>query len=158
MKDLPRFRHRNPDEVHDLVAHILTNKVDTRSTLRRLVERDDHSFRAIFDPRYFVLADGEPTPTKSQWNNLKKKLKRTAPDIFVFKDHGQDECEPGTPGCYYVDFGFFLEREQPLAADRGRPQRGFRDSTAGNKRDDWRGRDDRTRPGPSPRTRRGRGG
>lgn len=158
MKDLPRFRHRNPDEVYDIVAHILTNKVDTRSTLRRLVEREDHSFRAVFDPRYFVLADGTLEPSKSQWNNLKKKLKRSAPDIFVYKDHGQEDCEPGTPGCFYVDFGFFLEREQPGAAERPRGQRGFRDSIRSEKREDWRRRDDHTRPGPSPRTRRGRGG
>ncbi|RJP19479.1 MAG: hypothetical protein C4527_26570, partial [Candidatus Omnitrophota bacterium] len=60
--------------------------------------------------------------------------------------------------CFYVDFGFFVEREQPIAAERARAQRGFRDSVRGGKQEDWRRRDGLTRPGPSPRTRRGRGG
>ncbi len=157
MKALPQFRRRHAEEVHDLVAHILTNKVDARSALRRVVEREDRSFRAIFEPRYFVLAEGESEPTKSQWNNLKKKLKRASSDTFVFKDHGREDCEPGTPGCFYVDFGFFAERDEPSAAARARAQRGLRNSLREDKREDWRKHDERTRPGPSPRTRRGRG-
>ncbi|MCA9903760.1 MAG: hypothetical protein KC547_07890 [Anaerolineae bacterium] len=157
MKDLPHFRHRHADEVRDLIAHILTNKTDERSTLLRLVERGDHSYRAIFDSRYFVLAEGEDEPTKSQWNNLKKKLKRAASDIFVFKDHGRIDCQPGKPGCWYVDFGFFAERARPQSP--GKPTaRDSREPFRDGKRADWRNLDDRNRPGPSPRTRRGRGG
>ncbi len=155
MKDLPHFRRRNADEVRDLAAHILTNKTDDRSALLRLIQRDDHSFRAIFAPRYFVLAEGEDEPTKSQWNNLKKKLKRAASDIFVFKDHGRIDCEPGSPGCWYVDFGFFAEHARPQALEKVQTSR---DSFRGGKRADWRNLDERNRPGPSPRTRRGRGG
>jgi hypothetical protein len=110
MKDLPRFRSRDPQAAQAFIAHILTNKADARSALVRLSERQDHSFRAIFAARFFVLNPGETEPSKSQWNNLKKKIKRAAPDVFVFKEHGTTDCAPGQPGCYYIDFAYFLQR------------------------------------------------
>lgn len=116
MKDLPRFRARDPELVKPFVAHILTNKDDPRSAFVRLIEHPDHSFRAVFAARFFVLNPGETTPSKSQWNNLKKKLKRAAPDVFIFKDHGSIDCAPGTPGCYYLDFAYFLVRTDPKDA------------------------------------------
>jgi hypothetical protein len=119
MKDLPRFRRRDPEHVEAFIAHILTNKVDPRTTLRRLIERADHSFRAVFDPRFFVLSEGETEPSRSQWNNLKKKLKRAAPDAFIFKDHGREDCAPGKPGCYYIDFGYFAAYDAPKARPSG---------------------------------------
>lgn len=130
MRDLPRFRRRSPEDVRIFMTHILTNKVDARSALVRLVERDDHSFRAIFAARYFVINPGESEPSKSQWNSLKKKLKRAAPDAFIFKEHGPCECEPGRPGCCYLDFGYFAERIEPgaqaarAAQPSPRPRRG----------------------------------
>ena len=117
MRALPRFRRRDPEQVEPFIAHILTNKVDPRTTLRRLIERQDHSFRAVFEARFFVLSEGETEPTRSQWNNLKKKLKRAAPDTFIFKEHGREDCAPGKPGCYYIDFGYFAAHDAP----RSRP-------------------------------------
>jgi hypothetical protein len=57
-----------------------------------------------------VLADGATEPSKSQWNSLKKRFKRAAPYVFMFKEHGAAECEGGA--CYYLDFGFF-EDDRP---------------------------------------------
>jgi hypothetical protein len=109
MKSLPLFRRRPYHEVRALVTGLLTNKQDARTALSTLIEREDHSFRAVFDARYFVLNEGESEPSKSQWNNLKKKFKRIAPFVFIFKEHGSAPCEDGTPGCYYIDFGYFVD-------------------------------------------------
>jgi hypothetical protein len=111
MKDLPRFRHRDYDKARAYAAEMLTNHVEPMTTLLRLTEREDHSFEAVFAARYFVLNEGETEPTKSQWNNLKKRFKRHDSSIFVFKDHGASACPDGNPGCYAIQFGYYAKRD-----------------------------------------------
>lgn len=116
MSDLPQFKHQRYDEVLKFLSEILTTPARTGSTiLLRLLEFDDGHYRAVFSPQYFLRADGRHEPTKSQWNTLKKRMKRHRPDVFVFKVHGETDCqaakvtEPKSPEerCYYIDFGFF---------------------------------------------------
>jgi hypothetical protein len=74
----------------------------------RLEEYEDGHYRAIFRPSYFILPEGQQQPSKSQWNSLKKRIKRHNPRVFIFKEHGETPCGAGDDGrCYYVDFGFF---------------------------------------------------
>ena len=77
----------------------------------QVITYDDNHFRAIFRKDYFALAEGQTEPSRSQWNTLKKHMKRLDNDVFVFKNYGEAPCganvrEPGAT-CYYVDFGFF---------------------------------------------------
>jgi hypothetical protein len=111
--DLPRFRRRAYAQVRDFAARLLTNREDEHTTLRQLIERDNNAYRAVFEARYFVLADGAAEPSKSQWNSLKKRFKRAAPYVFLFKEHGAADCAEGETGCYYLDFGFFEDDRQP---------------------------------------------
>lgn len=122
MKDLPRFRHRDYDTTRTFAAQMLTNHVDAISTLMRLTEREDHSFEAVFSARYFVLEDGVTEPTKSQWNSLKKRFKRSESSIFIFKDHGACACPDGEPGCFYLQFGYYAKRELDAPRPPQRPQ------------------------------------
>lgn len=109
MKDLPKFRRHNYDHVLELATEVMTRHPDTDvSYLRRLDALPDGHYRLAFDLAYFITEDGEPT--KSQWNSLKKKLKRHDKAIFVFKEHGTiaaGEQAGGTLG--YLEFGFFAE-------------------------------------------------
>lgn len=76
----------------------------------RLIEYGDGHYRAVFRPSYFILPEGQHQPSKSQWNSLKKKIKRHNPRVFIFKEHGEIPCGTGDSQderCYYVDFGFF---------------------------------------------------
>jgi hypothetical protein len=104
MRDLPPFRKLNRDQVQEFISALLTNeKSGAESQLIDLVEYPDGHYRAVFDPRYFVLGEGETEPSKSQWSSLKKKLKRHDASVFVFKEHGEIG---GAKRQYYVDFGF----------------------------------------------------
>ncbi|MCY3979649.1 MAG: hypothetical protein OXG23_16240 [Chloroflexi bacterium] len=83
------------------------------SSLLQLIEFDDHHFRAIFDLKQFQLAGGTQLPSKSQWNSLKKRLKRRDRSIFIFRQYGPIDC--GSHGkvsaaqtCLYLDFGFLV--------------------------------------------------
>lgn len=109
MSTLPRFRKRRREAVEDLAARMFTRPgSDTGTLLRRLVAFEDHHWRAIFDPSFFILPEGQTTPSKSQWNTLKKRMKRMDVSIFVYKEHGETRCDPDVDaGCFYVDFGFF---------------------------------------------------
>ncbi len=107
-KDLPAFKARNRAAVTAYVNQVFSHEGQSNGAyLQQLVEYDDHHFRAVFSPAYFSLLDGESQPSKSQWNNLKKKMKRHDKDIFLFKEHGEIITESGERG-YYVDFGFFV--------------------------------------------------
>lgn len=108
MKDLPKFRAKKYDEVHGYIANALLNpRANDKTQLVDLITYPDHHYRAIFKGSYFVLAEGQTEPTKSQWNSLKKHLKRINQQVFVYKDHGRADCEGEVP-CYYLDFGFFV--------------------------------------------------
>ncbi len=111
MKELPRFKARNREAVLDFIAEVLTNRQRPDQTcLVELVAYRDGHYRAIFDPAYFVLLEGQQQPSKSQWNSLKKKMKRRDRRVFIFKEHGEVPCprdHGGAGRCYYLDFGFF---------------------------------------------------
>ncbi len=89
MKALPPFKKRPYDATHDYIKTVLTGH-----------------YRATFDLRYFVLAAGHTEPSRSQWNGLKKKMKRHHRGVFVFKEHGILDSVDNPP-VGYVDFGFF---------------------------------------------------
>jgi hypothetical protein len=109
-KSLPIFKKRAFHEVEVFIAKMLTNHEFPQSMLRNLIEYEDNHFRAVFEQRFFVLLEGDREPTKSQWNNLKKKLKRSAPNLFIYKDHGALPCPDQDDGeCYFLDFGFFVD-------------------------------------------------
>ncbi len=109
MSTLPKFRKMRRDDVEAFINALLTQKheLPPRQYLRQLIEYDDKHFRAIFEPSYFMLAEGQSEPSKSQWNNLKKKIKRHDSRIFLFKEHGT--IQVAGEKLYYLDFGFFLE-------------------------------------------------
>jgi hypothetical protein len=109
VKELPKFQRRQFDEVHKFIAQLLTNpNYSIHTCLVELQTFDDGHFRALFKPEYFVLEAEQHSPTKSQWNTFKKRLKRHNPAIFVFKEHGAIEHQGQQ--CYYVDFGFLTPR------------------------------------------------
>lgn len=102
---LPKFKVRALEKVRELLEEVFTFK--DVCYLRELIPFEDGHYRAVFDPAFFVLAAGQVEPSKSQWNTLKKKLKRRDEKVFVFKEHG--EIVEGDARLYYLDFGFFAE-------------------------------------------------
>ncbi len=89
------------------MTSVLTNPAVGEDTqLISLDEYPDGHYRAWFLPTYFVLADGVTEPSKSQWNTLKKKLKRHDARAFVFKAYGEEVRDDQM--LYYLDFGFFV--------------------------------------------------
>ena len=116
MSDLPEFRKRRYDKVHSFASRAFLNpRQSDASRLVQLITYEDNHYRAIFRKDYFALPEGQTEPTRSQWNTLKKHMKRLEADVFVFKQHGEVPCggsvrEPGAP-CYYVDFGFFKSHD-----------------------------------------------
>lgn len=61
-------------------------------------------FRAFFQQGYFTIQPGKDAPSKSQWNTLKKHMKRLNRNVLVLKQTGHivQNNEP----VYFVDFGF----------------------------------------------------
>ncbi len=111
MKNLPQFKARPLAYARSLAADALTlpGAFDNPTQLVELIAYDDGHYRALFDPAYFVLPEGQSEPSKSQWNTLKKRFKRRNPQVFTFKEHGTFETSERK--LYYVDFGFFVERD-----------------------------------------------
>jgi hypothetical protein len=103
MKALPDFRARPIEEVRSLLERVFSHESTGQQThfLEVILYPDDH-YRAVFSLKYFTLADSTGSPSKSQWNNLKKRLKRHAPPVFVYKETGIL-----SEGRGYLDFGFF---------------------------------------------------
>lgn len=107
MKPLPTFRPRARDQVLEFITEVMTLGPDSdTSYMNSLIEHGDGHYRVLFDPAYFVLPAGQTEPSKSQWNNLKKRMKRHEPLVFVFKEHGE-AIGAGGKRCFYLDFGFF---------------------------------------------------
>lgn len=109
--ELPAFRKVKRSYAATLVHGALTGP--RGSSLLQLLEFDDHHFRVIFDLKQFQLAEGTQLPSKSQWNSLKKRLKRRDRSIFIFRQYGPIDC--GSQGktlaaqtCLYLDFGFLV--------------------------------------------------
>jgi len=69
-------------------------------------EREDQLYRAIFTLNYFQRDDApsEASPTKSQWNTLKKRMKRVNHGVFTSREHGIQDEDTG-----YVVFGFLRD-------------------------------------------------
>ena len=110
-RELPRFRKVKHQYAASLINAVLTGAQG--ASLSRLIEYNDHHFRVIFRQRYFQLSAGAASPSKSQWNTLKKKLKRRNRLIFVFREYGSCDCENAPGGitgkeCFYLDFGFMF--------------------------------------------------
>lgn len=78
--ELPEFRKVKRSYAAALVHGALTGPHG--SSLLQLIEFEDHHFRAVFDLKQFQLAEGQQLPSKSQWNSLKKRLKRRDRSIF----------------------------------------------------------------------------
>lgn len=113
MKDLPEFKRFNRDYVVSFVSQALTlPNHPEKSHFRRLVEYEDGHYGVIFALDYFASDD---TPTKSQWNSLKKKLKRHDKRVFIFKDHSLTNCDEGDGlvACGCLEFGFFAHEMRP---------------------------------------------
>lgn len=88
-----------------LIHSALSN--ERGSALLELIEYDDRHFRVVFAASYFQPAAGHGGPSKSQWNTLKKKLKRRDRTVFIFRDHGMLEASAAdTTVKYFLDFGF----------------------------------------------------
>ncbi len=108
MKTLPDFKPLPREYVESLLRRVLAHDAKGEMThLRELHAYEDGHYRVIFSPAYFTLTTDQTEPSKSQWNGLKKKLKRHEPRIFIFKDHGM--VPYGAERCGFLDFGFFAE-------------------------------------------------
>jgi len=106
--ELPTFRKVKRSYATTLIHSVLTGAEGP--ALIRLIEYADHHYRAIFADSYFQVAPGKTRPSKSQWNSLKKKLKRRNRHVFVFRKYGAIDCDAaGQAGCLYLDFGFLSE-------------------------------------------------
>jgi hypothetical protein len=102
MSDLPQFKSVNVEKAQSYIKDVLGHGDDT--PVLSISAQQGGYFRVIFAQRYFVLAEGQTVPSKSQWNTLKKRMKRVEKQVFVLKEHGQ------TPdGNLYLDFGFFKD-------------------------------------------------
>ena len=114
MEDLPPFKRRKRDDVLAFITAMLINEhsdSSEESHFIELVDYEDGHFRVLFNPRYFVVREGQTEPTKSQWNSLKKKLKRHDSSVFVFKEYGAAGANKSQ---YYLDFGFLPERPSAI--------------------------------------------
>ena len=69
-------------------------------------ELEDHLYRAVFALDYFQRDEPstETAPSKSQWNTLKKRMKRINHGVFTSREHGILEEQIG-----YVVFGFLRD-------------------------------------------------
>ncbi len=110
--ELPTFRRVKKTYAATVIHGVLSGP--RGSALLELIEYDDHHYRAIFAASYFQMALGKDIPSKSQWNTLKKKLKRRNRSIFVFREHGQIDCASVGAAqperiCLFLDFGFLLQ-------------------------------------------------
>ncbi len=103
--ELPEFRPVKRAYAARLLHSALSN--ERGAALLELIEYDDRHYRAVFAASYFQPAAGHDGPSKSQWNTLKKKLKRRDRSIFIYREHGilQESAAGKTPR-YFLDFGF----------------------------------------------------
>jgi hypothetical protein len=105
LKELPDFQRRQQDEVAAFLKQAFTHpNQPEKSYFRKLIGFDDGHFRAVFSLDYLGSVE---TPSKSQWNSLKKKLKRHGKRIFIFKEHGLLSCDTPDEHCGYIEFGYF---------------------------------------------------
>jgi vancomycin permeability regulator SanA len=101
MTGLPTFRKVTLNKAARFAQQVFGDKLAT------VIAKENDSYRAVFAVNYFTLQPDADAPSKSQWNTLKKRMKRVNKGVFVFKAHG-DTTHEGTPR-YYVDFGFLTD-------------------------------------------------
>ncbi len=111
MNDIPQFRKVQRRHAASIAHGVFSGP--RGAALLQLIEYDDHHFRAVFDLKHFQLAPGNSLPSKSQWNSLKKRLKRRDRSLFIFRKYGTIDCAAGgkpvkADTCLYIDFGFLL--------------------------------------------------
>jgi hypothetical protein len=103
MSDLPLFdRSRSLEMVRSYLSRVFKHGAD--GYLRDLLVFDDGHYRAVFDSFYFTIGEGRSEPSRSQWNTLKKHMRRLDRSVFIFKEYGFLD-----DGLAYVDFGFFVD-------------------------------------------------
>ena len=103
--EIPTFRHVKRSYVARLIHSALSN--ERGSALLELIEFEDNHFRVVFAASYFQLAAGSDGPSKSQWNTLKKKLKRRDRSIFIYRAHGKlQSAAAESDDKYFLDIGF----------------------------------------------------
>jgi len=101
MSNLPEFDTQRPyDMVERFARRVFTR--GNKTHLHDLVSFEDGHYRAIFEADYFILQPEKTEPSKSQWNTLKKHIKRIDRRTFIFKKNGTTD-----EGRYWIDFGFF---------------------------------------------------
>ncbi len=106
--ELPEFEPRTVEQVLPFAKSVFGDSLVT------LQPYEDGHFRAIFRKTHFTIHEGATEPSKSQWNTLKKQMKRRNRGVFIFKEHGKFDCArmdaedvTADDECYFVDFGFF---------------------------------------------------
>lgn len=109
--ELPEFRKTQYTYAMKFINSVLSGAGG--ASLIRLESFEDNHFRAIFTPRYFQLAPDSSQPSKSQWNTLKKKMKRRNHSVFIFREYGAIDCQTKNrktnDKCLYIDFGFLYD-------------------------------------------------
>lgn len=100
MSNLPELSPKSLDEVKNFAEEAFSrNKVNYFVSVEK---KESNLFRVFFDPTYFVIQPDRTEPSKSQWNTLKKHIKRLNSSVFVSKFHGLQNNR------YFVDIGFFV--------------------------------------------------
>lgn len=98
---LPDLRPTHPDYAERYAAQVFGER------LIAVLPLPDHTFRAVFAVDYFTIQAGNTAPSKSQWNTLKKRMKRVNRGVFVLKQTGTVQHQ-GTDHPY-IDFGFLSD-------------------------------------------------
>lgn len=108
---LPEFRKTKYEYAMKFVNSVFMGAGG--ASLVRLETFEDNHFRAIFRPSYFQTSEDTTIPSKSQWNTLKKKMKRRNHAIFIFRKYGTINCGGSKPSatetCLYMDFAFLYD-------------------------------------------------
>ncbi|TVR18933.1 MAG: hypothetical protein EA396_13095 [Anaerolineaceae bacterium] len=98
MSGLPEFKEVTVGYARNFIQTVLGNR------LIRLEAMNGNAFRAVFSKEYFALGDDQTEVSKSQWNTMKKRMKRVNRDVFIFRRYGT-----ASDGNLYVQFGFFVD-------------------------------------------------
>jgi hypothetical protein len=101
MQELPNFQDVPPGYAHNYAQTVLGN------SLRELLPQPKGYYRALFDVTYFTIQPGNDKPSKSQWNTLKKRMKRINRGVFILREYGEIAYD-GETLCY-IDFGFLQD-------------------------------------------------
>lgn len=98
MQGLPQFRRVTEDYATQFAERVFGE------AFNGLHSQPGHYYRALFNESYFTIQPGNDKPSKSQWNTLKKRMKRMNPSVFILREYG-DITHEGE-AMVYIDFGF----------------------------------------------------